>query len=84
MSAPREYTVQTHYSSAKKLAVIILSSDKSVGKIHRICLSVDASVGAVSGPEHYWGFCSSFTVQESQNIKGTTLLYKIPSYASSP
>lgn len=53
MSAPREPTGQTHCSSPKELEVIILSSVKSVGVIHRICLSVDASVDAVSGPEHY-------------------------------
>lgn len=53
ISAPREPAGQTHCSSPEKLEVIIFSSVKSVGRIHRICLSVDASVDAVSSPEHY-------------------------------
>lgn len=53
MSVPRKPPIQTHCSSPKELEVIIISSVKSVRINHRICLPVDASVDAVSGPEHY-------------------------------
>lgn len=78
VSAPREPPGETHCSCPRELEVIILSSVKSVWIIHGIFLSVDESVDAVSGPEHYWGVCSSFMVQESWNMKGALLPNNIP------